>query len=555
MNPLFIQSKFNKTLFLAALAMLFFGCNSKSNNVDYIYFNGQIITMNDSLPDGSVIVVKNKKIEAIGGNELLLKYECKAENKINLNNQIVYPGFIDAHCHFYGYAKTLLNCDLTKTNSWQQCIEKLVAFEKEFHPEWIVGRGWDQNDWEEKEFPNNEMLNKLFPNTAVFLQRIDGHAAICNEKALKLAGIDENTKIVGGEIIMFKGKLSGVVLDNAADLVKGFIPENSKKDIENALVNAEKNCFSFGLTTLADAGLDIETILEIEKLYKIKKLNIFQYFMLNPTDAGFQFAQKNGVVEKDYLKIGSFKLYADGALGSRGAKLKTPYCDQKENSGLLLHSVDYFNEWCAKIAKMDYQVNTHCIGDSANRLLLEIYGRYLKGKNDRRWRIEHAQVIDPQDFELFAKYSIIPSVQPTHATSDGPWAEHRLCSHRLKGAYAYKTLLNQNQYLPLGTDFPVEGLSPLNTFYSAVFRSDINDIKNKQFLLNESLSPWEALQGITTWAAKSCKLEHRKGQLAKGMDADFVVLNKNLLNIRAEDFKQIKVLFTVLGGNVVYKRR
>jgi len=555
MNPLFIQSKFNKTLFLVALAMLFFGCNSKSNNVDYIYFNGQIITMNDSLPDGSVIVVKNKKIEAIGGNELLSKYECKAENKINLNNQIVYPGFIDAHCHFYGYAKTLLNCDLTKTNSWQQCIKKLVAFEKEFHPEWIVGRGWDQNDWEEKEFPNNEMLNKLFANTAVFLQRIDGHAAICNEKALKLAGIDENTKIVGGEIIIFKGKLSGVVLDNAADLVKGFIPENSKKDIENALVNAEKNCFSFGLTTLADAGLDIETILEIEKLYKTKKLNIFQYFMLNPTDAGFQFAQKNGVVEKDYLKIGSFKLYADGALGSRGAKLKTPYCDQKENSGLLLHSVDYFNEWCAKIAKMDYQVNTHCIGDSANRLLLEIYGRYLKGKNDRRWRIEHAQVIDPQDFELFAKYSIIPSVQPTHATSDGPWAEHRLCSHRLKGAYAYKTLLNQNQYLPLGTDFPVEGLSPLNTFYSAVFRSDINDIKNKQFLLNESLSPWEALQGITTWAAKSCKLEHRKGQLAKGMDADFVVLNKNLLNIRAEDFKQIKVLFTVLGGNVVYKRR
>lgn len=508
--------------------------------------------MNDSLPSASVLVIKDGKIIDIGESEIIKRYICDENDQINLNQQIVYPGFIDAHCHFYGYAKTLLNCNLTETKSWEEVVEKLKIFNINNKSIWLFGRGWDQNDWNDKTFPNNELLNKTFPNQAVFLQRIDGHAAICNNKALELAGISTETVCPGGQIFKENGVLTGLLLDNAVELVKKVVPLPNQEEMTKTLKIAEKNCFQVGLTTLADAGLDIETVLFLDSLYKKNELNIYQYIMLNPTQNGLNYAQKNGVYESEFLKICSFKLYADGALGSRGAKLKTPYCDEKQNSGLLLNSIEYFNQWCSDISKTDYQVNTHCIGDSANRLLLEIYAKYLKGKNDRRWRIEHAQIIDEKDFEWFKNYNIIPSVQPTHATSDGPWVEHRLCNHRLKGAYAYKTLLSQNYYLPLGTDFPVEDINPLNTFYSAVFRQNINDLSNPSFLIDERLSPWEALQGMTTWAAKSCRLEHRKGQLAKNMDADFIVLNKNLLTLNQEDFKKVKVIKTIRNGKLVY---
>jgi predicted amidohydrolase YtcJ len=533
-------------------SLILLSCSSVQQEADYIFFNGNLITMNDSIPQAEVMVVKDQKIIDIGDESLLKKYICKQENLIDLQKQYVYPGLIDAHCHFYGYAKTLLNCDLVATQSWEEVIERLKKFSENNESEWLIGRGWDQNDWMVKDFPDNQILNELFPEKPVMLQRIDGHAAICNNKALEIAGIKSQTKISGGDIILKNNQPTGVLLDNAVDLVKQFITPPHKNDLVKALKLAENNCYKKGLTTLADAGLDIETVMFLDTLYQNQDLSIFQYIMLNPTDKGLAFAQQNGEYETDNLKICSFKLYADGALGSRGAKLKQNYCDQTNSSGLLLNSREYFEKWCSNISQTTYQVNTHCIGDSANRLLLEIYGKFLKDKNDQRWRIEHAQVIDPIDFNLFAKYSIIPSVQPTHATSDGPWVEHRLCKHRLNGAYAYQTLKNQNGYLPLGTDFPVEDINPLNTFYSAVFRADINDPKQTQYLPNESLSALDALKGMTTWAAKACRLEHRKGQLKAGMDADFVFMSYNLLKLNATDFKKAKVLKTFTNGKFVY---
>ncbi len=538
---------------LAILFSILFliSCSHKTKvQADTIYFNGHIITMDDSMPDASVVIVDKGKIIAVGDSTLLAQYDCKSGSKIDVKQQFLYPGLIDAHCHFYGYAATLMSCNLVGTKSWEEVILKLDSFSKNTSSEWITGRGWDQNDWVNKTFPTNESLNQLFPNRPVMLKRIDGHAVICNKKALDLGMIDESTNVVGGEIIKENGHLTGVLVDNAADLIKPIPP--SQNEMVAALQKAEKECFSLGLTTLADAGLDLQTCLLLDSLGKAGTLNIYLYLMLNPTPDGLKYAQTRGILENDHTKICSFKLYGDGALGSRGAMLKQPYCDRKGHSGMLINDIAYFDKWCSDVkSTTKYQVNTHCIGDSANKLLLEIYGKYLKGKNDERWRIEHAQIVDPKDLYLFEKYSIIPSVQPTHATSDGPWAKDRLCNSRMKGAYAYQTLLRQNGYLPLGTDFPVEYLNPLFTFYSAVYRENANDPEMEPFQMEEKLTPLQALKGMTIWAAKACRLEHRKGSIAVGKDADFVIMDTNLLKASKEEVLKTIIITTVRNGVVV----
>lgn len=539
-----------KILFYFLIFMAFVSCKNKANLADKIFYNAQIITMNDSQVSASVLIIKDGKILAIGNNELINAYVVTNDsNKIDVKGQFIYPGFIDAHCHFYGYATTKLTCNLVGTVSWKDVINKIDSFAQTTESAWIKGRGWDQNNWIIKEYPNNSLLNKMFPDRPVLLKRIDGHGAICNQKALILSGIDIETEIPGGEIEKKDGKLTGILVDNAVDWVEKIITAPQKDELIGALKEAEKECFALGITTLADAGLDLNTCLYLDSLGNKTALNIYLYLMLNPTYDGLRWAQENGILENNHTKICSFKLYADGALGSRGAKLKQDYCDRDNYTGMLLNSVGYFENWCQQIkTTTQYQVNTHCIGDSANRLLLEIYGKYLKGKNDERWRIEHAQVIDLSDFDLFSKYSIIPSVQPTHATSDAPWAEHRLCNHRMKGAYAYQTLLKTNDYLPLGTDFPVEYLNPLYTYYSAVFRKNATKPNQTEFQIEEQLKPLEALKGMTIWAAKACRLEHRKGSLEKGKDADFIITDKNILTLKSEDVLKLKILKTYSCG-------
>ena len=540
----------NMRYFYLIILLFCLACSpSNKKEVDLILFNGNIITLNDKTPNASVIVVDKGKIIALGDSSILDQFECADANKINLNKNYLYPGFIDAHCHFYGYAKTLLSCNLVGTKSWEEVLQRLDTFNKKSNSIWLTGRGWDQNDWVKKDYPTNEVLNKMFPDKPVVLKRIDGHAAICNQRALDFAGINEKTNVNGGELILNKGKLTGVLIDNAVDLVEKYVSSPSNNDIITGLKLAEKECFSLGLTTLADAGLDLETCLFLDSLGQTETLNMYLYMMLNPTDKGLKYAQTKGELENDHSKICSFKLYADGALGSRGAKLKKPYCDRDHHSGMLLNDPFYFNKWCNDISSTtNYQVNTHCIGDSANYLIAQVYGKYLKGKNDKRWRIEHAQIIDPKDIDLFSNFSIIPSVQPTHATSDGPWVKDRICENRMAGAYAYHTLLKQNGYLPLGTDFPVEYLNPLFTFYSAVYRQNANDEDMKPFLLNEKLSPLEALKGMTIWAAKACRLEQRKGSIEIGKDADFVLLDQNLLNCSQNQVLKAKVLKTISAG-------
>jgi predicted amidohydrolase YtcJ len=533
--------------------LLLCACSVQDKNDNIIYFNGHILTMNEGMQEKSVMVISAGKIVAVGGDELLKSYKAKPENMIDLKSQYVYPGLIDAHCHFYGYAKTLLSCNLVGTRSWEEVLEKMDSFSGTTESAWLTGRGWDQNDWTDKKFPDNTALNKMFPDRPVILKRIDGHAAICNKKALDLAGISMSTQVPGGEIVVKESKLSGILIDNAVELVEKVVLKTSDIDLVKVLKQAEAECFSLGLTTLADAGLDLQECLFLDSLGRVKQLSIYLSMMLNPTEPGFAWAKKNGVNETDHSKICGFKIYADGALGSRGAKLKHDYCDREGHSGMLLSSKEVLGSYYNRIYALDgYQANTHCIGDSANRLVLELYRNNLKPGNDRRWRIEHAQIIDTADIRLFKEYNIIPSVQPTHATSDAPWVIDRICAARMAGAYAYQSLLAQNHYIALGTDFPVEYLNPLFTFYSAVFRENANNPGQPAFLLSEGLTAEQALKGMTIWAAKACKLEHRKGSLEKGKDADFVILDRNLLKATKEEVLKTKVVHTYRMGQQVF---
>ncbi|GAB4395447.1 MAG: amidohydrolase [Microscillaceae bacterium] len=478
-----------------------------------------------------------------------------ADKIIDAQGKPVYPGFIDAHCHFYNYGRFLQEVNLVGTKSYAEVLEKLLAHRQE-HPEepWIVGRGWDQNDWAELEFPNKSPLDSLFPNTPVYLTRIDGHAALVNQKALEQAGIAFPPQAVEGGLIEVKdGQLTGILVDNACDLVSAKIPAPSAKARQKALFEAQEKCFAVGLTSVHDAGLPRQVLETIAQMHQEQTLKMRIYAMISGEGPDLDYYLQKGPQKGDFLSIGSVKLYADGALGSRGACLLAPYADRPKETGFLLASPEKLEARIQEIGAKGFQVNTHCIGDSANRLVLSIYGKILKGKNDRRWRIEHAQVIHPQDFALFKQYQIIPSVQPTHATSDMFWAADRLGAERLRGAYAWKSLLVQNQVLATGSDFPVEDINPLYGFHAAVARQNAEGKPARGFQMENALSREEALRAMTAWAAYAAFEEKTKGSIQKGMVADFVLMENDLMQAPLEALRTIKVRQTYLNGERVYQ--
>jgi hypothetical protein len=332
-----------------------------------------------------------------------------------------------------------------------------------------------------------------------------------------------------------------------------LIPEITPEQQEKALLEAQKNCFAAGLTSVTDCGLDKATILLMDEMQEAGKLKMRVNAMLNPTQENFDyFVKKEEAWKTDRLLVNTIKIYADGALGSRGALLMADYSDHKGNSGLQIETQDYYNMICQLAYDNNFAVATHAIGDGANRLMLDTYGRFLKGKNDRRWRIEHSQIINSDDFKKFAEFSVVPSIQPTHCTSDMPWAEDRLGSERIKGAYAYQTLLQQNGWLPVGTDFPVENIYPLYTFYSAVFRTDHEGWPEGGWHKDEGLTREQTLRAMTSWAAKSSFEEDEKGQLVPGMWADFVMLDTDLMSASPEEVLSTKVLSTWSAGEKVF---
>jgi predicted amidohydrolase YtcJ len=541
-----------KLIYLATILLTLNACIMKEK-ADLIITNAKIYTVNQDFEIGESMAIKDGKIIALGSQkEILSKYESK--NTLNLEGKFVYPGFIDPHCHFLGYGIYKQKVNLNGTKSFDEVIDKVIEFSKTNTSEWIVGRGWDQNDWPEKAFPTNEKLDSLFPGTPVMLIRIDGHAALVNSKALELAEITDETIIPGGDIIKKDGKITGVLIDEAADKVKELAGNYSEKDLRKALAIAQEDCFAVGLTTVSDAGLDLDEVRTIMKMNESKELKMRIYAMLNPTEENLDFVRTNGIYKTTQLNIRSIKLYADGALGSRGAAMLEPYSDDPDNFGLLLHDKEYFEKYCMFATRVDYQICTHAIGDSASHFLVEMYAQYLKPKNDKRWRIEHAQTVNPMDYEEMRDYHIIPSVQSTHATSDMYWAEERLGPERIKYAYAYKDLLELNGWIPNGSDFPIESINPLFGFYAAVARKDQEGYPKNGFQKENALSREEALKAMTIWAAKSNFEENDKGSLEVGKLADFVILEKDIMNEAEENLFKIKVLKTYLGGEMVYEQ-
>lgn len=532
-------------------------CAFQSEPADLILHNGTILTMTQSEGNstaGQAMAIRGGRILEVGKErEILNKY--RSAERADLRGHVVMPGLIDAHAHFLGFAEGLTQVNLVGTDSWRAVLEDVEDFAKSSPLPWIQGRGWDQNDWLTPQWPNRYALDSLFPDRPVVLERVDGHALIANGVALRMAGIDKGTQVSGGEIMVdAQGELTGVLVDEAMELVKRVIPPLDSATRMGALQVAESQLFEMGITAVVDAGLGVDDLMFLEKAYDEGHLRIRTWAWASDTPESHNHWLRRGILDDGHFTVKGFKFYLDGALGSRGAALLEPYADRPDWSGLELEGdLEAVLNRLRKLYDAGFQVATHAIGDRANRMALDLYGKVLGGVNDRRWRIEHAQVVAKQDIPSFAKYSIIPSVQPTHATSDMYWAGLRLGRNRLGRAYAYKDLQGALGMLALGTDFPVEDIDPRKTFYAAVARRDLQGEPKEGFLMDQALMPSDALFGMTLWAALASFEEDDLGTLEPGKLADLVVVDRNWLAVAPEEVLESNIVGTMLSGKWVFK--
>jgi predicted amidohydrolase YtcJ len=540
------KPQMRKTLFILGTTLAILSCSKEK--VDLIVINSNTYTVNKNFEQTAAFAVKDGIFIAIGANEEITgKYQ--ATEIIDAKKQTIVPGLIDAHCHFYRMGLQQQKVSLEGTTSYDEVLQRIVAFQKEKNTSFITGRGWDQNDWAVQEFPTKDKLDALFPTIPVAISRVDGHALLVNQAALDFAGISANTVVPGGEIILADGKMTGVLIDAAMDFIK--LPDPSQKEAIQGLLDAQKISFSYGLTTVDDAGLDRDTIELIDSLQQAGVLKMRIYAMVSgDKQAQIEYYIRKGKIKTNHLNVRSFKIYGDGALGSRGAAMRSSYTDRENHFGALIYSPERYREIAKQIAASDYQMNTHAIGDSANTWMLKTYKEVLKNAKNRRWRIEHAQIISEEDFNYFD--NILPSVQPTHATSDMYWAGERIGAKRMKGAYAFKDLLNKYGKIALGTDFPVEQVNPFLTFYAATVRKDLNNYPEKGFQMENVLTREETLKGMTIWAAFSNFEEDEKGSIEIGKFADFVILNQDILKVSDDKLPKTRVVSTFLNGEKVY---
>ena len=539
--------KFPHISFAILIVMLTTSCTLKQQ-VDLIITNGNIYTVNSDFDKAEAIAINDGKIIAVGTSEEITK-NYKSADLIDVNGETIIPGFVNSYCNFYKLGLTLQKIDLTEVTSFEEVIQQLDEFKKEKNSDFIIGYGWNHNNWDNKALPTKEMLDEIFPDTPVVLSHQKMNIILVNQAALDLAKIDENTFIEGGEIFKKQDKLSGIISGNAIILVNKIIIKPNLNTSTHALKDAENYCFSMGFTTIDDAGLDIEIINLIDSLQTRDELKIRIYAMVNANEKNLNYYLNHGTFKTERLNVNSFKVMADGPLGSRNALLKKSYSDRDNYIGGLITNPDSILSLAQRIINSDFQMNTYAIGDSANALVLKTYANTIKSQTNRRWRIEHTQVISKEDLDYFTE--IIPSIQPTHALSDLYSPKDRLGSERIEDAFAYKKLLEINGRIALGTDFTDENLSPMHTFYAAVARKNISGYPKDGFEIINSLSREETLKGMTIWAAYANFEENEKGSIEVGKFADFIILNQDLMEIKIEDVPNTKVLKTFVNGEMV----
>lgn len=547
----------------AALAPMVLGAQSMA---DLVLTNGRVYTVDNARPVVSALAVRDGRIVFVGSDAEARALSGPATTAIDLRGATVVPGFTDAHAHLLGLGTTLQRVNLAGSASYEEVISRVQTWAKNIRPgQWILGRGWDQNRWPTKEFPTHGALTRAFPNNPVVLTRIDGHALLANARAILLARVMPSTADpAGGRIIRTaSGAPTGVFVDNAQSLITRAIPSASRADKRQAILAAIAEANKWGLTGVHDAGEDAETVAVFEELARAGNYNLRNYVMLSdPGEPGSSAAQRNPYIQRGpqsalydgHLWIRAIKLYADGALGSRGAALLAPYSDERSNSGLLVSRPEHIRAWADLALQRGFQINVHAIGDRGNRIVLDAFDAALRRfpKADHRFRIEHAQVLSAADIPRFAKLGVIPSMQATHQTSDMGWAETRVGPERIRGAYAWRSLLNTGVVIPNGTDFPVEEVNPLLTFHAAVTRQDPNNSPAGGWYPDEKMTREEALQSMTIWPAYAGFQESVLGSLTPGKYADFVVLDRDIMRIPDTEILGTRVTSTWIGGKRVY---
>lgn len=528
---------------------------------DMIVVNGRVYTVDDSRPMVSAFAVKNGRVLFAGSETEVRALAGQRTRVVDVGGATVIPGMVDAHAHLAGLGVALANVNLAGSQTYEEVIARVVARAKDVKPgEWIVGRGWDQNRWPDKQFPTHEALSRAFPNNPVVLTRIDGHALLANAMAMRAAKITAATPDPsGGRVLRMNGnEPSGVFVDNAEGLITRAEPSSTREQRTKQILAAIAEANRWGLVGIHDAGEPRGTIDIYESLAKQGKYNLRNYVLISDDSADIVHYAAVGPRSDLYdgrLWVRAIKLYADGALGSRGAALLAPYADDPGNTGLLVSTPAHLERVAEYALRKGFQVGTHAIGDRGNRVVLDAYQQALKAvpTADHRFRIEHAQVISPSDIPRFATLGVIPSMQASHQTSDMRWAEVRVGPDRIKGAYAWRSLLNTGVIIPDGSDFPVEEVNPLISFHSAVARQDETNWPQGGWYADQAMTRAEALKAMTIWPAYAGFQEKIMGSITPGKYADFVVLDQDIMSVPASDILKTNVTSTWIGGKAVYE--
>ena len=533
---------------IIAVLMLLSSCY-KGQSVDLIVHNARIHTMNEQNEVYQAMAIKDGKIVEVGPDRQI-QNKYAADEILDARGKDIYPGFTDAHGHILGLAQQKLSADLVGTRSMDELLVRLEKYASRTGKKFLVGRGWDQSLWTDSTLPSNERLNLLFPDIPVALFRIDGHAVLVNDCLLKKAGITELTKVEGGIIHLKDGKCSGLLVDNAMNPIHDAIPAFPEKEMMQAVQEIQEELFQYGISGVHEAGIHFKDIEFFRKMIASNKLQLNLYAMLYPTPENIRFARSKGIYVYRNMTIRSFKVIGDGALGSRGACLKHPYSDQPGHHGVLTTTIPRLHEIADLCESLNYQMNTHAIGDSTNRLVIDLMENIYSRNKDHRWRIEHAQVLDPKDISRLGACGAFPSVQPIHAVSDQRWAKARLGEARLAGAYAYQSILAQTGMFAVGTDFPVEPFNPFMNIHAAVQRKDKENLPAAGFLAREAISFEDCIRGMTIWSAFGAFSESSLGSLETNKDATFAIFESPVKS--TSGFRENYAFMTFIKGKKVY---